>query len=105
MTGFEVLLAGAVVPGGVHPPVWPVVECVVYWMVTYFEVAVGFAAFAVGRAGVVVAASRELAGETTAVEGNVVASDAGIAAALSSAAVVAGCVRGHPCRVAAEDQE
>lgn len=54
MTGFEVLLAGAVVPGGVHPPVWPVVECVVYWMVTYFEegnveVAVGFAAFAVAE--------------------------------------------------------
>lgn len=64
MTGFEVLLAGAVVPGGVHPPVWPVVECVVYWMVTYFEegnveVAVGFAAFAVGCAGVVVAERRE----------------------------------------------
>lgn len=64
MTGFGVLLAGAAVPGGVHPPVWPVVECVAYWMVKCFaegnvEVAVGFAAFAVGCAGVVVAEIRK----------------------------------------------
>lgn len=64
MTGFGVLLAGAAVPGGVHPPVWPVVECVVYWMVKCFaegnvEVAVGFAAFAVDCAGVVVAEIRK----------------------------------------------
>ena len=64
MTGFEVLLAGVAVPCGVHPPVWLVVECVVYWMVMYFEegnveVAVEFAAFAVGCAGVVVAEREE----------------------------------------------
>lgn len=54
------MLAGAAVPGDVYPPVWPGVECVVYWGVKCFEegnveVAVGFAAFAVGCAGVVVA--------------------------------------------------
>jgi len=64
VTRFEVLLAGAAVLGGVHPPVWPGVECVVYWMVKCFEegnveVAVGFAAFAVGCAGVVVAEKRK----------------------------------------------
>lgn len=43
-------------------------------------------------------ASRELVGETTAVEGNAAASDVGIAAVLSSAAAaaVAECVQGHP---------
>lgn len=60
MTKFVVLLAGAAVPGGVYPPVWLVVECVVNWMGKCFEegkveVAVGFAAFAVGCAEVVVA--------------------------------------------------
>lgn len=60
MTRFEVLQAEAAVLGGVHHPVWPWVECVVYWMVKCFEegnveVAVGFAAIAVGCAGVVVA--------------------------------------------------
>ena len=57
-------MAEAAVPCGVHPPVSLVVECVVYWMVMYFEegnveVAVEFAAFAVGCAGVVVAESEE----------------------------------------------
>ena len=60
MTGFVVLLSWAAVLGGVHPPVWPVVECVVYWMVKCFEegtveVAAGFA---VGCVGVVVAERR-----------------------------------------------
>lgn len=64
MTRFEVLLAGAAVPGDVYPPVWPGVECVVYWGVKCFEegnveVAVGFAAFAVGCAGVVVAEKKK----------------------------------------------
>ena len=46
-----------------------------------------------------VPASRELVGETTAVEDNAAASDVGIAAVLSSAAAaaaVAECVQGHP---------
>lgn len=64
VTKFVVLLAGAAVPGGVHPPVWLVVECVVNWMVKCFEegnveVAVGFVAFAVGCAEVVVAEGRK----------------------------------------------
>lgn len=64
MTKFVVLLAGAAVPGGVYPPVWLVVECVVNWMGKCFEegnveVAVGFAASAVGCAEVVVAKRRK----------------------------------------------
>lgn len=53
VTGFGVLMAGVVAPGGVHPPVWPVAGCVVYWVGRCFvggnaEVVVGLAAFAVG---------------------------------------------------------
>ena len=64
VTKFAVLLAGAAVPGGVHPPVWLVVECVVNWTVKCVEegnveVSVGFAAFAVGCAEVVVAERRK----------------------------------------------
>ena len=64
MTKFVVLLAGAAVPIGVHPPVWLVVECVVNWMGKCLEegnveMVVGFAAFAVGCAEVVVAERRK----------------------------------------------
>ena len=61
VTESGVLMAGAAVPDGVHPPVWLVAGCVVVWAGTHFgegSAVVGFAAFAVGCAEVVVVAEK-----------------------------------------------
>lgn len=64
VTAFWVLLAGGAVPGGAHPPVWPVIGFAVYWEVKCFEggnaeVVVVHVVLAVDCAGVVVAAPRK----------------------------------------------